>query len=308
MTMQIITDITKYDKTPCAATIGSFDGVHRGHLAMLAELRAAAAAKGLPLMVVTFATHPRRLFDKDSAPFQLTPSCEKVKLLEAAGVDICVLLDFDHAMAAMTAARFMEEILVERLGVQLLAVGYDHHFGKPAAGEGLEQYIAFGKEQGIEVFGTQPFVVDGMAVSSSAVRRALSAGDVAQAALLLGRNYSLAGTVVHGAGIGRVLGFPTANISPADDEQMLPLDGVYETDVMIDGNAFKGVMNIGVKPTVNGTQRTNEVFIIDFEGDLYGKEIAVQFVRRLRGEQVFDNVNALRFQIEVDVARVKRGI
>jgi riboflavin kinase/FMN adenylyltransferase len=190
----------------------------------------------------------------------------------------------------------------------LLAVGYDHHFGKPAAGEGLEQYIAFGKEQGIEVFGTQPFVVDGMAVSSSAVRRALSAGDVAQAALLLGRNYSLAGTVVHGAGIGRVLGFPTANISPADDEQMLPLDGVYETDVMIDGNAFKGVMNIGVKPTVNGTQRTNEVFIIDFEGDLYGKEIAVQFVRRLRGEQVFDNVNALRFQIEVDVARVKRGI
>lgn len=308
MTMQIITDITKYDKIPCAATIGSFDGVHRGHLAMLAELRAAAAAKGLPLMVVTFATHPRRLFDKESAPFQLTPSCEKVKLLEAAGVDICVLLDFDHAMAAMTAARFMEEILVERLGVQLLAVGYDHHFGKPAAGEGLEQYIAFGKEQGIEVFGTQPFVVDGMAVSSSAVRRALSAGDVAQAALLLGRNYSLAGTVVHGAGIGRVLGFPTANISPADDEQMLPLDGVYETDVMIDGNAFKGVMNIGVKPTVNGKQRTNEVYIIDFEGDLYGKEIAVQFVRRLRGEQVFDNVNALRFQIEVDVARVKRGI
>ena len=308
MTMQIITDITKYDKIPCAATIGSFDGVHRGHLAMLAELRAAAAAKGLPLMVVTFATHPRRLFDKESAPFQLTPSCEKVKLLEAAGVDICVLLDFDHAMAAMTAARFMEEILVERLGVQLLAVGYDHHFGKPAASEGLEQYIAFGKEQGIEVFGTQPFVVDGMAVSSSAVRRALSAGDVAQAALLLGRNYSLAGTVVHGAGIGRVLGFPTANISPADDEQMLPLDGVYETDVMIDGNAFKGVMNIGVKPTVNGKQRTNEVYIIDFEGDLYGKEIAVQFVRRLRGEQVFDNVNALRFQIEVDVARVKRGI
>lgn len=275
---------------------------------MLAELRAAAAAKNLPLMVVTFATHPRRLFDKESAPFQLTPSCEKVKLLEAAGVDICVLLDFDHAMAAMTAARFMEEILVERLGVQLLAVGYDHHFGKPAAGEGLEQYIAFGKEQGIEVFGTQPFVVGGIAVSSSAVRRALSAGDVAQAALLLGRNYSLAGTVVHGAGIGRVLGFPTANISPADDEQMLPLDGVYETDVMIDGNAFKGVMNIGVKPTVNGKQRTNEVYIIDFEGDLYGKEIAVQFVRRLRGEQVFDNVNALRFQIEVDVARVKRGI
>jgi riboflavin kinase/FMN adenylyltransferase len=118
----------------------------------------------------------------------------------------------------------------------------------------------------------------------------------------------LAGTVVHGAGIGRVLGFPTANIALACEEQMLPLDGVYETDVTIAGETFKGVMNIGVKPTVSGKERTLEVHIIGFEGDIYEKEITVSFVRRLRGEQVFDNVNALRFQIEVDVARVKRGI
>ena len=308
MIMQIITDITKYEKRPCAATIGSFDGVHRGHLSMLGELRAAAALKGLPLMVVTFATHPRRLFDKESEPFLLTPPDEKVKLLEAAGADVCVLLDFDHAMAAMSAARFMKEILVERLGVQMLAVGYDHHFGKPVPGEGTEQYIAMGKECGVEVFGTEPFIVDGTAVSSSAVRRALSAGDVTLAARLLGREYTLQGTVIHGAGIGRVLGFPTANISPADMEQMLPLDGVYETDVTVDGKTFKGVMNIGVKPTVSGKERTNEVHIIGFGGDIYGKEIAVQFVRRLRGEQSFENVNALRFQIEVDIARVKRGI
>ena len=308
MTMQIITDITEYDRTPCAATIGSFDGVHLGHMAMLGELRAAAASKGLPLMVVTFATHPRRLFDKECAPFLLTPLSEKVRHLEAAGVDICVLLNFDHAMAALSAERFMREVLVERLGVQLLAVGYDHHFGKPATGEGLEQYIAMGKEMGVEVFGTHPFVVDGVAVSSSAVRRALSGGDVALAARLLGRDYVLQGTVVHGAGIGRVLGFPTANISPADNEQVLPLDGVYETDVMVGGNLFKGVMNIGVKPTVSGKERTIEVHIIDFAGDIYNNNIAVRFVRRLRGEQSFDNVNALRFQIEVDVARVKRGI
>lgn len=308
MTMQIITDISKYDKAPCAATIGSFDGVHRGHLAMLGELRAAAAEKALPLLVVTFATHPRRLFDKECAPFLLTPLSEKVKLLESAGVDICVLLDFNHDMAAMSAARFMKEILVERLGVQLLAVGYDHHFGKPAPCEGLEQYIAYGKEFGIEVFGTQPFIVDGMAVSSSAVRRALSDGDVELAACLLGRCYMLQGAVVHGAGIGRLLGYPTANIAPACDEQILPLDGVYETDVTVDGEIFKGVMNIGVKPTVSGKERTLEVHIIGFEDNLYGKDIAVLFVRRLRGEQSFENVNALRFQIEVDVARVKRGI
>ena len=308
ITMQIIRDITEYDKRPCAATIGSFDGVHRGHMAMLGELRSAAAKKGLPLMVVTFATHPRRLFDKESAPFQLTPANDRLQLLEEAGVDICVLLDFDRAMAAMSAAAFMKEILVERLGVQLLAVGYDHHFGKPTAGEGLEQYIAFGREYGVEVFGTQPFVIDDVAVSSSAVRRALSAGDVVLASSLLGRDYSLAGTVVHGAGIGRVLGFPTANIALDCEERMLPLDGVYETDVTIAGETFKGVMNIGVKPTVSGKERTLEVHIIGFEGDIYEKDIAVSFVRRLRGEQVFDNVNALRFQIEVDVARVKRGI
>lgn len=306
--MQIVTDILKYDKRPCAATIGSFDGLHRGHMAMLGELRAAAASKGLPLMVVTFATHPRRFFDKEGAPFLLTPVPVKVRLLESAGVDICVLLDFNSEMAAMQAGRFMKEILVERLGVQLLAVGYDHHFGKPVPGEGLEQYIGYGKELGVDVFGTHPLVVDGTAVSSSAVRRALSAGDVELAASLLGRCYSLSGAVVHGAGIGRVLGFPTANISPACTEQMLPLDGVYETDVTIVGVEYKGVMNIGVKPTVSGKERTLEVHVIGFDGDIYGKEIEVRFVRRLRGEQVFDNVNALRFQIEVDIARVKRGI
>ena len=306
--MQIITDILQYDKLPCAATIGSFDGVHLGHLAMLGELRAVASQKGLPLMVVTFATHPRMLFDKECAPFLLTPMCEKVKLLETAGVDICVLLNFNRDMAAMSALRFMQEVLVERLGVQMLAVGYDHHFGKPATGEGLEQYIAMGEELGVEVFGTQPFIVDGVAVSSSAVRRALSGGDVALATRLLGRCHSLQGTVVHGAGIGRLLGFPTANIAPACNEQILPLDGVYETDVTIDGSTFKGVMNIGVKPTVSGKERTLEVHVIGFEGDIYDKDIAVHFVRRLRGEQSFENVNALRFQIEVDVARVKRGI
>lgn len=306
--MHIVTDILQYDKRPCAATIGSFDGVHRGHIAMLGELRAAATAKGLPLMVVTFAIHPRMLFNEGSAPFLLTPTRKKLELLEAAGVDICVLLDFDHAMAAMSAQQFMNKILVERLGVQMLAVGYDHHFGRPAPGEELEQYIEYGKEMGIEVFGTQPFNVDGTVVSSSVVRRALSEGDVAFAARLLGYNYSLSGSVVHGAGIGRVLGFPTANISATDKMQLLPADGVYEVDVCVDGERRQGVMNIGVKPTVSGKERTLEVYIVDFNGDIYGNEITVEFVRRLRGEQSFENINALRFQIEVDVARVKRGI
>ena len=307
--MQLITDISEYEKRPCAATIGSFDGVHVGHIAMLGELRAAASERGLPLVVVTFATHPRLLFNSNSEPFLLTPGSARLELLAATGVDSCVLLDFDSAMASMSAERFMQEVLVGCLGVQLLAVGYDHHFGKPAPGEGLGQYIAYGQKYGVEVFGTKPFAVGDAIVSSSAVRRALSSGDVAAAKAFLGRFYSLSGTVVHGAGIGRQLGFPTANILLGDTMQLFPADGVYEVAVELDGGTFQGVMNIGIKPTVaSGKERTLEVHIIGFEGDIYGKSVTVRFVRRLRGEQSFDNINALRFQIEVDVARVKRGI
>lgn len=307
--MQLITDISDFDKKPCAATIGSFDGVHTGHIAMLSELRAAAAEKGLPLVVVTFANHPRLLFNSESTPFLLTPGSVREELLASAGVDCCVMLDFDRAMASMSAEHFMREVLVERLGVQLLAVGYDHHFGKPAAGEGLEQYISYGRKYGVEVFGTKPFAVGDTIVSSSAVRRALSAGDVEAAKAFLGRSYALHGIVVHGAGIGRQLGFPTANISLPDAMQLLPADGVYEVDVTLDGDNYKGVMNIGRKPTVaSGKERTLEVHIIGFEGDIYGRPVTVEFVRRLRGEQSFVNIDALRFQIEVDVARVKRGI
>lgn len=307
--MNIVTEINDFDRTPCVATIGSFDGVHLGHKAMLAELRKAADAKGLPLMVVTFARHPRLLFDGECEPFLLTSSREKLALLESMGVDYAVLLDFDTCMAAMCAERFMNEVLAGALGIKVLGVGYDHHFGKPCEGEGVEQYAIYGKNAGIEVLPLSPFVIDGAKVSSTVVRRALSAGDVCTAERLLGRGYSLCGTVVRGAGIGRGIGFPTANIMLEDEFKMLPLDGVYEVDASIGGECYKGVMNIGVKPTVSREMlRTIEVHLIDYSGDAYGKEIKVALVRRLRGELAFDNVQALKLQIGVDVARVKRGI
>ena len=307
--MQVITDIENYRPVPCAATIGSFDGVHKGHLSMLGELRAAASGKGLPLMVVTFSCHPRQLFTPRCERFLLTANDEKLKLLEEAGADICVLLDFNMDMAALSAERFMKEILHEQLGVKMLAVGYDHHFGKPCEGEGLEQYKAYGSALGIEVFGTQPFVVNDVAVSSSAVRRALSAGDVKTAESLLGYRYNICGVVEHGAALGRALGFPTANIAIDNPMMLIPADGVYEVVVTVDDKEYQAVMNIGVKPTVaTSGERTMEAHLIDYSGDLYGQLVKVEFVRRLRGEQVFDNINALRFQIEVDVARVKRGI
>lgn len=307
--MEIITNIDNVKAMPVAATIGSFDGVHKGHAAMINELRDAAALRGLPVCVITFMYHPRLIFGGQSEPFLLTTNDEKVAVLEQMGVERCVLLDFDSLMASMTAERFMKEVLKEKLGVELLAVGYDHHFGCPQEGEGFDDYIKYGKALGIDVFQTSQYAPDGEKISSSQVRRALAAGDVKAAAALLGRVYSIEGVVAHGAALGRTIGFPTANITLSNDMKMLPRDGVYEVEVLVSGEAYKGVMNLGVKPTLQGVNvRTAEVHILDFSSDIYNEKIVVSFVRRLRDELQFESVDALRLQIGVDVARVKRGI
>ena len=307
--MEIITDINDFKALPCAATIGSFDGVHQGHRAMLVELQSRAAELGLPVMVVTFARHPRTLFASACEPFLLSTNAEKVAMLEAFGVDYCVMLDFDANMADMSAEGFMNEVLSERLGVKLLCVGYDHHFGKPKKGEGFEQYVEYGKALGMELFMASPFDVDGLTVSSSKVRRALSQGDVVLANSLLGFDYSFKGSVVHGAAIGRSLGFPTANLLLDDAMKLLPADGVYAVRVSCDGKNYKGIMNIGVKPTIaENLQRTVEVYIMDFDGDIYGKDVVVAPLCRVRGEMVFENVEALRCQINSDVEFVKNKI
>lgn len=307
--MKTVTSLYDYTPVPCAATIGSFDGVHRGHCAMLAELRSKAAAAGLPVMAITFAKHPRMLFNAGCEPFLLCSREEKEAMLASQGVDILVLLDFNEAMASMSALDFMKSVLLSSLGVKMLAVGYDHRFGKPCATEGVEDYILYGKQLGIDVFSTSPFTIDGGKVSSSAVRRLLAAGDVAAATKLLGRNYRFSGRVVHCAGIGRTIGFPTANIELGENMQLLPSNGVYEVVIEVSTVKYKGVMNIGVKPTVSNTGvRTVEVYIIDFSGDIYGHTVSVEVVRRLRDERTFSNLNALRLQIETDVVRVKKGI
>ena len=307
--MKVITDIYKYVATPCAATIGSFDGVHPGHRSMLEELRVKADAMSLPTMVVTFARHPRQLFGTAREPFLLSDNREKITLLESLGVDYCVMLDFDNRMASMTAQQFMDEILSQRLGVKLLCVGYDHSFGKPQEGEGFEQYIEYGNALGMKVFKASPFVVDGETTSSSKVRRALAAGDIALANSLLDRSYSFSGEIVHGAGIGHSLGFTTANIVLHDNMKMLPTDGVYDVRVTHNGSRYKGVMNIGVKPTLGkDLKRTVEVHIIDFSGDVYGTDITVSLQRRLRGEMSFSSIDELRKRINADVEIVKNKI
>lgn len=305
--MEIFTDIEELGNRPTAVTVGSFDGVHRGHLAMLAEARELAETRGLPLTVATFARHPRLLFSECKTPFLLTSTDDKLSLLEQAGVLRCLLLPFDHSMASLTAKEFMHDILLQKMGVRMLAVGFDHHFGRPQTGEGISEYIDYGKEMGVEVVQLHPYTPDGQKISSSRVRGELAAGDVEAAAGLLGRNYSLRGSVVHGEALGRRLGFPTANIALSEPLQLLPLDGVYECVIKVRLDCYRGVMNVGCKPTVNGSSRTVEVFIIGFDGDIYGEPVVVEFVRRLRGERRFAGLDDLRAQIESDVRCVCEG-
>lgn len=302
--MKIITDINDVRVDRVAATIGSFDGVHCGHRAMINEARNFAVQRGLPLMVITFARHPRLLFSGWESPFLLTSTDEKLELLRQIGVDYCVLLDFDEAMASLTAKEFMNNILLKKLNVSLLVIGYDHRFGRPLAGEGVGDYMEYGRQCGIEVCQASPYTTDGIKVSSSKIRGALTAGEVVEAAHMLGRNYFITGRVVHGAAIGRRLGFPTANISIYEPLKLLPKDGVYEVMLYIAGHEYNGVMNVGCKPTLNSSERTIEVFIIDFEGNIYDADVKVEFVRRLREERRFASLEDLRKQIEIDVNNV----
>ncbi len=305
--MEIIYDLNDICREPTAATIGSFDGVHRGHVAMIEETRQKAAALSLPVTLVTFERHPRMIFDAEPQPFLLSSPRVRMERLAATGVERCAVLDFNREFAAMTAREFMRKVLTEQLNVKLLVLGYDHRFGRPVEGEESEAYINYGRELGIEVVRAARYNEAGLKVSSSQVRRALAAGDVESAATLLGYRYSISGSVVHGAALGRELGFPTANIEIDEPMQLLPLNGVYEVAATVGGKRYKGVINVGVKPTVTGCgRRTVELFIIDFAGDLYGRNICVEFVRRLREERRFASLDELKAQIAKDVSAVTK--
>jgi riboflavin kinase/FMN adenylyltransferase len=306
--MEIIHDIYNIDAVPTVATIGSFDGIHRGHVAMIEETKLRAAKLGLPVTLVTFSGHPRLLFDSAQSPFLLSSQQVRMERLAATGVERCVVLDFNRELATMTAREFMSEILAKRLNVKLLVLGYDHRFGRPEPEVNADTYISYGKELGIDVVRAARYNEEGMKVSSSQVRRALAVGDVETSALLLGYRYTLRGHVVHGAALGRRLGFPTANIEPDEPMQLLPLNGVYEVTATLEGKQYKGVLNVGTKPTVTGEgHRTVELYIIDFEDNIYGCNIEVSFVRRLREERRFASLDELKAQIAKDVASVKNS-
>ena len=286
-----------------AATIGFFDGVHKGHQFLMERLEKEAAKRGLKSMVITFERHPRQVVQGDWKPELLTELHEKLKLLKATNIDVVVVLRFNRQMAGLSAGEFMQ-LMHDRLGVRMLLTGYDNRFGHDRT-EGFEDYQRYGQELGIEVMGGEALTVGEQNISSSLVRRLLKAGNVEEATRCLGRPYGIGGQVVHGEQIGRTIGFPTANLLP-DDNKLIPQDGVYAVMVDLDNGVRKqGIMNIGTRPTFNGTTRTLETNLLETVGDLYGQRIFIHFIGRLRSEQHFPSAEALAEQIQKDIDQAK---
>lgn len=288
----------------CVATIGTFDGVHRGHQCLLTQVRRIADERGLTSMAITFATSPKRVLGKPDAP-QLNTVEERATLLRQAGMDEIVMLDFTPQMAAMPARNFMRQVLKEQLHVSVLVIGYDHHFGCGRT-EGFGDYERYGREIGIEVIRGEVCIDNDNPISSTRIRRLLEEGKVNDAALLLGHQYRLHGEVISGYQEGRKIGFPTANLCPSCSNKLIPADGVYAVRVTVNQNNYLGMLNIGYRPTMNnGRERSIEVHILDFKGDLYGKDIMVEFVHRLRDERTFANLDELTEQLRKDKERVR---
>lgn len=291
---------------PNVATIGFFDGVHRGHQYLIGQVKEVALRSGMASTVITFDQHPRQTLHSDYVPQLLSTLDEKLAMLSATGVDNAVVLHFDSEMSRLTAREFMSCILKERLSVRKLVIGYDNRFGCGRT-DGFEEYVKYGSEMGMEVLRAEALMVDEEGVSSSRIRRLLLAGDVAAACRLLGRAYAIGGTVVGGYHEGTRLGFPTANIDVRTVTQLIPKNGVYAVQVRIGGSQeeHRGMTNIGSRPTFDGTDTTIETNIFDFNGDLYGRRLAVSFVERLRDERQFDTPQRLAEQLAEDRERVE---
>ncbi|MDR5907162.1 bifunctional riboflavin kinase/FAD synthetase [Franzmannia qiaohouensis] len=288
----------------CVATIGNFDGVHRGHQAILEQCRERARKLGVPVTVVVFEPQPREYFAGDQAPPRLTRLRDKVALLDAHGADFVLCLPFNDALRSLTAQQFIDRVLLDGLDVKHLVVGDDFRFGCDRSGD-FALLAEVGAERGVGVEHTRTFVLDDERVSSTRVRTLLACGNFAQAERMLGRPYALGGRVVRDQQLGRTIGVPTANLPLL--RLPLALRGVYAVAVTLpDGRRLPGVANVGWRPTVGSERPVLEVHLFDFDGDLYGARLTVVPCARLRGEMRFDGLEPLKAQITRDQTQARR--
>ncbi|GAB3809038.1 bifunctional riboflavin kinase/FAD synthetase [Spirosoma humi] len=299
--MIIYTGLDDIQPLPNAVvTSGTFDGVHRGHQTILARLTEVARASGGESVLITYWPHPRTVVSNDSQNLKLlTTLDEKIELLDQAGVDHLIVIPFTRSFSELTSEEYIRQILIDKIGTKKLVIGYDHRFGRDREG-GFDYIQAHQSEYGFGVEEIPRQDIEAVGVSSSKIRAALNEGNVHTANRFLGRLYSLTGTVVKGRQLGRTIGFPTANLQVDDPAKLIPANGVYAVDVDYAGQTLGGMLNIGFRPTVAGTNQTIETYIFDFDKDIYGEHITLKFREFLRPEQRFDGLPALVTQLKRD--------
>ena len=303
--MEIITDDIQIAIPPCAATIGCFDGVHRGHRYLIGQVCQEAAQRGLSSVLITFPVHPRQVMQSDYRPQLLSCLQQKTDLLQQQPADYCIMLPFTRELSMLSAYEFMR-LLRNRYQVKVLVIGYDHRFGHNRS-EGFEDYCRYGRELGMEIVHARALVEDELSISSSTIRNLLKQGEVERANHFLGYRYYLDGVVVGGYKVGRTLGFPTANLQPSCPDKLIPAEGVYAVYAYVKGRRYAGMLNIGHRPTVdNGNNLSIEAHILDFSDNIYNRYLRIEFMHFIRPEQKFGNLEALRAQLRNDRETVAR--
>lgn len=280
-------------------TIGTFDGVHLGHKKILKQITKSAHDLHCESLVLTFFPHPRMVLQEDTEMKQLNTLDEKTALLESLGVDNLVVHPFDKEFSRLAAEEFVKEVLVDVFKVKKIIIGYDHRFGRNRTAN-IDDLITFGEAYGFEVEQISVEEINAVSVSSTKIRNALLEGDVELASSYLGYDYSLTGIVSKGKQLGRTIGYPTANIKMQESYKLIPSNGVYVGKSSINGKTVYGMMNIGTRPTVDGTTQTIEINLFDFKEDLYNQKITVSLLKRMRDEQKFESIDALKHQLGLD--------
>lgn len=298
--MKIYQSLNEFKPTKkTIVTLGTFDGVHLGHTAILDKICTIAKQENLESVLLTFFPHPRLIISNDSEIKMLNTMAEKAMLLEQKGIQNFIIHPFDKLFSELSPREFVEQVLIKQLNIQKIIIGYDHKFGKNRAAD-FNDLIAFGKEFGFEVEEISAKQVNEVSVSSTKIRDSLLEGKVSLANEYLGYTYMLSGIVVKGNQLGRTIGFPTANIEIPESYKLIPKYGVYLVTAIVNKKAIFGMMNIGIKPTLGGNLLSIEVHLLHFSEDIYGQKIQVNVIERLREEQKFESFEALKLQLEVD--------
>ena len=295
------------DDVGSIVTVGTFDGIHLGHWAILQEISERARVTKRRSVLVTFEPHPLKVLRPESAVQSLTTALEKKEILTESGLDYAVFIAFNKLLSRYQPLQFVKEILVERFHVEELVIGYDHGFGRDRSGN-VDTLRELGVELGFQVDVVEPVKAGGAIVSSTRIRTAVDAGRMDEVELCLGRPYSLCGTVVYGEKRGRHLGFPTANLSLADEDKLMPRPGIYAVQCRIGGERYTGALHLGPRPTFKGLSPSIEVHLLDFDREIYGSEVTVEFVEFLREIVPFDSPQQLIAQMEKDVQTTRHAV